>query len=135
MAYAGDISDVVIDVWTIWKGNLEEAKKAKATLIQDITKVCDDVQKDGNLTQGTHANGFISWDVANAAGAATTKLDAQFPRGTNSDPGRLADALRVVFTKLAALPTDGHDPWLIASWQISFEFIAQGAAEGFGYQA
>jgi hypothetical protein len=127
-AFLGDLITVIASIVSLIEGDQNQQDAAEASVVQAVTKLAKDVANSGVVWSGAHANGWISvYAQAAANWTIQNQLNVNFPKGTATDAGAVADVLRSVCERIAALDTKGHDPWLRADWQVSFETIMRAA--------
>lgn len=80
------------------------------------------------VTSGEHANGWISVGVRDQANAVVSQIDQRIS-ALPADGRDYLEILKVLLGQLAALPTEGHDPWLRAEWQIGFTAVCATGAK------
>lgn len=124
----GEIAAVGSAVIQLFSGDSQAKEAAKKNLALAIDALMRKIDQAGDVWGGAHANGWISVYARDAGGWTLGELNKSFPQGTASDAGRVADVLRVVCEQMAALPTQGHDPWLKADWQVRFQAISEAGA-------
>lgn len=80
------------------------------------------------VSSGEHANGWISVAVRDQAKGVINRVDQQLPTLSASGRDYLA-IIKVLLDQMAALPTQGHDPWLRAEWQVGFTAVCATGAK------
>lgn len=74
------------------------------------------------VTSGAHGNGYTSVNLRDNCNVYQKKLHNT---GISSDAGiKALTGMRVACQGWAALPTEGHAPWLQAVWQVGFQAVA-----------
>lgn len=125
-----ELIKVIQDLFNLFSKKQEQQDAARTKIFGDLEALYKKVTDSGKVGEGRHANGHISEGVKAASDATIATLNAQMPKGQDSNVGRVADALRLVCEKLSLLPTDNHKPWLRADWQLSFQGACEVAAAG-----
>ncbi|MBS0174996.1 MAG: hypothetical protein JSR64_13245 [Nitrospira sp.] len=104
-------------------GDEKTREQAKENLARSVEALMNDVKTRGTVWNGRHMNGFVAAYMRDAANwTSQHHLDGKF-MDQNTDAGKLAEILRQTFRQVAALQTEGHNPWLNAEWQVRFQTI------------
>ena len=88
-----------------------------------FVSVIDEIANNPEASGGAHANGHISSAVKGAALSSLKELNDRFKPEDKSEAGKAATILRILFTSLSQLQTEGHNPWLVGSWQGSYQVL------------
>jgi hypothetical protein len=92
--------------------SIEELSTAAKALL-------DQLEHSGLVVKGRHANGHISVGVKRTAQGTIQRIvddSAQF----GDHEKKVAERVKKICELLLELPTDNHDPWLRADWQVRF---------------
>ena len=130
-AAKGSIIKLAGDVLAVAYGGPGVAKAAMPRIRADLDRVSDEVKSKGVVTNGEHANGWISVEMRNQAAAAAQRA-ADAKAGLPARSRDVLEIIRVTCTSIAALPTDKHDPWLRADWQLGFQTVCEAGVEALG---
>lgn len=96
---------------------------AAAEIEKDINDIANATDRNGPGLSGDAMNGFISVNVQQISQTYISKLSSG---AWDPNTQLIASALLQTCNALAQLNTTGHDPWLLAEWQIGFQGIMEG---------
>ncbi|MDB5142573.1 MAG: hypothetical protein JWQ66_1286 [Mucilaginibacter sp.] len=123
-SHRGDIATLISDLYQIVSSDDKNGSYRSAA--GDIAKYYE--KNRGTCHIGRHANGHISQVVHRAANAGIDSLN-NLNDSSTSRAGRIEAVLKYCLIMLRdKLRTEGHDPWLNASWEDSYYFFLKGAA-------
>lgn len=102
---------------------------------QDIARVVNDIEEIRRalrrrrvVTNGAHANGWISVSVRDNLRVAGRTMERHEGRVTTETGRETLAVLRAYARGLTRLRTEGHRPWLRAEWQAGFQGLTELAA-------
>ena len=127
-ALPGVVSLVIDILAAIYSDGASTARTSIGQQVQaDIDQMGRSIAERGMVTSGEHPNGYISGEMRDRMTEFLT--DKTFSTNLGPDGNDYKEIIKVLATKMRDLPTDGHDPWLRADWQLRFTAISMTAAK------
>ena len=126
---AGIVVSIIAAVYT--EGGSEaaaESSDSKASIMDQINGLGDAVAAKGMVSSGEHANGWISVATRDRQNEMVDILNNK-PVTFGGKTKQFLNILKAISKSYAQLPTDGHDPWLKANWQLGFTAVCLAGAK------
>jgi len=87
---------------------------------ENILKMYEQVNHGNDLAKDCRANGWITYQVHNAARAGLDHLNAINVNNRESTAGKLGLVMSHFYKELLALPLQDYDCWLSPEWQVGY---------------
>jgi hypothetical protein len=85
-----------------------------------INQLYVNVNHDNDRSKDCRANGWITWQVHNAARAGLQHLEAINVNNRESEAGKLGMVMSHFYKELIAMPVQNYDEWLSPEWQVCY---------------
>jgi len=126
-----EIAKFALDLFNTIFGDSEQSRQASQALQQDYEAAVKRLNDAANQpVSGRHMSGWIAKRSADTAFFSLSVLNQKVPLGTPGDLGRIANVVRAMLTQINRLQVDGHNPWLLGSWQLQYQATLQAAIVG-----
>ena len=89
----------------------------------NVLKMYETVNHSNNSSQDCNANGWITWQVHNAARAGLDHLNLVNVNNRTSTAGKLGMVMSHFYKDIIALPVQDFDTWLSPEWQVGYYTI------------
>jgi hypothetical protein len=124
--HAGAILSLGLDILSVVTSGGND--KSWAQFAKDLGTIIPNISKESKCYGGANANGWISVSVNGSAKNTLAKFNGYNMYDSGTRIGQIDLVLQKSFNQLLALSTQGHNPWLLPSWQLGYYAIMQATA-------
>lgn len=93
------------------------------SIVDGIKKAANDIHNTGIGFEGTNANGFIQNDVKAICDEAVKTFAAIKAGAKDAFAITFIESIVDILNQISNIKQENNDPWLYASWQLSFQAI------------